>query len=49
MFGLASLELEALLQHLKMKIEFSIMFGLAFQNCFYPPKTILYEATIPSF
>jgi len=31
------------------KIEFSIMFGLAFQNCFYPPKAILDEATIPSF
>jgi len=25
------------------------MFGLAFQNCFYPPKAILDEATIPSF
>jgi len=25
------------------------MFGLAFQNCFYSPKTILDEATIPNF
>jgi len=25
------------------------MFGLAFQNCFYPPKAILDEVTIPSF
>jgi len=25
------------------------MFGLTFQNCFYPPKAILDEATIPNF
>jgi len=25
------------------------MFGLAFQNYFYPPKAILDEATIPNF
>jgi len=25
------------------------MFGLTFQNCFYPPKASLDEATIPSF
>jgi hypothetical protein len=25
------------------------VFGLAFQNCFYPPKAILHEATNPSF
>jgi len=31
------------------KIEFSIMFGLAFQNCLYPPKAILDEATIHNF
>jgi len=25
------------------------MFGLVFQNCFYPPKAILDEDTTPSF
>jgi len=33
----------------KVKIEFSIMFVLAFQNCFYPPKAIPDEATIRNF
>jgi len=30
-------------------LQYFNMFGLAFQNCFYPPKAILHEATIPSF
>ena len=33
----------------KWKIEFPMMFGLAFKNCFYPPKAIILKATIPTF
>jgi len=49
MFVLAFQLQEVLLQTSKVEIEFSMLFGLAFQNCFYHPKAIFLEATIPSF
>ncbi len=49
MFVLSFHKQEVLLQTSKVEIEFLMLFGLAFQNCFYPPKEIFLEATIPSF
>jgi len=49
MFVLAFQKQEALLQTSKVEIEFSMLFGLTFHNCLYPPKAILLKATIPNF
>jgi len=49
MFVLAFQQQEVLLQTSKVEIEFSMLFGLPFHNCFYPPKTIFLEATISRF
>ena len=49
MFVLDFQHQEAFLQTPKVKIKFSKMFGLAFENCFYPPKAILLNATISNF